>query len=77
MDSLSTLEQEALKLPPLAKIQLADLLYASLEGERDLDWEAKVTAELDSRWEALESGKMGSSEGLGFLDRIEARAVSS
>lgn len=75
-DSLAVLEQEALKLPPLAKMQLADLLYASLETERNLEWEAKVSAELDSRWEAFKSGTMGSSEGLGFLDRIEARITS-
>jgi len=73
MDAL-TLEQEALKLPPLARIQLAELLYASLEAERDQEWEAKVSKELESRWEAYQKGELGSSEGFGFLERIQSRA---
>ncbi|WP_035615734.1 addiction module protein [Haloferula sp. BvORR071] len=75
MDAL-TLEQEALKLPPLARIQLAELLYASLEAERDQEWEAKVSTELNSRWEAYQKGELGSSQGFEFLDRIESRAPS-
>jgi putative addiction module component (TIGR02574 family) len=76
MDAL-TLEKEALKLPPLARVQLAELLYASLEAERNREWEAKVSQELDSRWQAYTSGTIGSSEGLGFLDRIEAKFATS
>ena len=33
-----TLEQEALKLTPLSRIRLADLLYTSLEVEADREW---------------------------------------
>jgi hypothetical protein len=71
MDAL-TLEQEALKLTPLSRIRLADLLYTSLEVEADREWNRKAIAECESRYEAYKNGEMGSSEGLGFLDRIES-----
>jgi len=73
MDSI-TLEQEALKLAPLARIQLAELLYASLEAEADQEWENKASAEVDSRWEAYQRGELGSSEGFGFLERLLSTA---
>ncbi|WP_338286155.1 addiction module protein [Luteolibacter sp. LG18] len=71
---LQVLEEEALKLPPLEKIQLAELLYASLEPERDRLWAEKVSGELDSRWTAYQSGEMKTTEGFEFLSRIEARS---
>ena len=73
MDAL-TLEQEALKLPPLARIRLADLLYTSLEVEADQEWKRKAVEECESRWEAYQQGEMGSSIGTGFLDRIESKS---
>ena len=72
MDAL-TLEQEALKLTPLSRIRLADLLYTSLEVEADREWNHTAIAECESRYEAYKSGEMGSSEGLGFLDRLESK----
>ncbi len=66
------LEQEALKLSTLSRIRLADLLYTSLEVEADRDWNRQAIAECESRYEAYKNGEMGSSEGLGFLDRIES-----
>ena len=74
MDAL-ILEQEALKLSPLSRIRLADLLYTSLEVEADREWNQKAIAECESRYEAYKNGEMGSSEGLGFLDRIESRTT--
>jgi hypothetical protein len=68
MDAL-TLEQEALKLTPLSRIRLADLFYISLEVEADREWNRKAIEECKSRHEAFKNGEMGSSEGLGFLDR--------
>lgn len=56
----------------LFRIRLADLLYTSLEVEVDREWNRKAVAECESRYEAYKNGEMGSSEGLGFLDRIEA-----
>lgn len=75
MDAL-TLEQEALKLTPLSRIRLADLLYTSLEVEADREWNRKAIAECESRYEAYKNGEMGSSEGLGFLDRIESKSFA-
>jgi hypothetical protein len=69
MDAL-TLEQEALKLSPLARIRLADLLYTTVEVAADLEWKRKC----ESRWEAYKRGKIGSSIGTGFLDRIESKS---
>jgi hypothetical protein len=68
-----TLEQEALKLTPLERIRLADLLYSSLEVEADREWNRKAIAECESRYQAYKSGEMGSTLGLGFLDRIESK----
>jgi hypothetical protein len=72
MDTL-TLEREALRLPPLARIRLADLLYSSLEVEGERAWGRKAAEECDSRWGAYQRGEMGSTLGTGFLDRIEAK----
>jgi putative addiction module component (TIGR02574 family) len=72
MDVLS-LQQEALKLTPLERIRLADLLYSSIEAEADREWTRKAIAECESRYQAYKNGEMGSSEGLGFLDRIESK----
>lgn len=75
MDAL-TIEQEALKLSPLSRIRLADLLYTSLEVEADREWNRKAIDECVSRYEAYKNGEMGSSAGLDFLDRIESIAPS-
>ncbi len=62
MDAL-TLEQGALKLTPLSRIRLAELLYTSLEVEADREWNRKAIAECESRYEAYKNEEMGSSEG--------------
>jgi len=74
MDPL-LLEQEALKLAPLARIQLADLLYASLEEAADRDWERKVVAECESRYGAYQRGEMGAQDAFEALDRLRAKYV--
>ena len=66
----------ALKLTPLSRIRLADLLYTSLEVEADREWNRKAIAECESRYEAYKNGEMGSSEGLDFLDRIESKSFA-
>ncbi|MCW1921337.1 addiction module protein [Luteolibacter arcticus] len=72
MDAL-ILEQEALKLPPLARLRLADLLYSSLEVAADEEWKRKAAEECESRWEAYKRGDIGSTVWTDFLDRIEAK----
>lgn len=74
MDAL-TLEQEALKLSPLAKIQLAELLYTSLEVEADREWNRKAIAECESRYEAYQEGKMGSADAFEMLERLRAKSA--
>ena len=73
MDAL-TLEQEALKLSPLARIRLADLLYTSLEGEAEQKWNREAAVECEFRWEAYQRREMGSTLGTGFLNRIESKS---
>jgi hypothetical protein len=72
MDAL-TIEQEALKLPPLARIRLADLLYASLEVEAHQEWKRKAAAECESRWEAYKRGEMGSVDAVETIKALQAR----
>ena len=72
MDAL-TLEQEALKLTPLGRIRLADLLYASLEVEADREWNRKAVAECESRYEAYKRGEMGSTDAFEAIEKIRAR----
>lgn len=69
MDAL-TLEQEVLKLTPLARILLADLLYTSLEVEADCEWNHKAIAECESRYEAYKNGEMGSVDALKAIDAL-------
>lgn len=71
MDAL-TLEQEALKLTPMARVHLANLLYESLEVEADREWERKVVTECKSRYEAYKRGEMQS---VNAFDAIEALRV--
>ena len=56
MDAL-TLEQEALKLTPLARARLADRLQASLEDETSAKWDKAALAVARSRCEALDRGE--------------------
>ena len=72
MDAL-ILEQEALKLPPLARIRLADLLYTSLEVEADQEWKRKAQDECDSRWEAYKRGEIGSVDAVEAIKTLQAR----
>ena len=72
MDAL-ILEQEALKLPPLARIRLADLLYTSLEVEADQEWKRKAGEECDSRWEAYKRGEIGSVDAVEAIKALQAR----
>lgn len=72
MDAL-TLEQEALKLTPLARIRLADLLYTSLEVDADRGWNHKAIAECESRYEAYKNGEMGSVDALEAIDALRTR----
>lgn len=74
MDAL-TLEQEAMKLSPLSRIRLADLLYASLEVETDREWNRKAIGECESRYEAYKSGEMGSVDALDALVTLRAKFV--
>ena len=74
MDAL-TLEQEALKLTPLSRIRLADLLYTSLEVEADREWNRKVIAECESRYEAYTSGEMGSVDALDAIEALRTKFV--
>ncbi len=52
-----TLEQEALKLPLLERIQLADSLYASLETEAEREWNRQAVEVCKARCEAYERGE--------------------
>ncbi|MCW1885926.1 addiction module protein [Luteolibacter flavescens] len=72
MDAL-TLEEEALKLPPLARIRLADLLYTSLEVEADRDWKRKAQDECDSRWEAYKRGEIAAVDAAEAIKTLQAR----
>ena len=72
MDAL-ILEQEALKLPPLARIQLAELLYTSLEVEADREWNRKAVAECESRYEAYKKGEMGSVDAFEAIDKLREK----
>ena len=74
MDAL-TLEQEALKLTPLSRIRLADLLYTSLEVEADREWNRKAIAECESRYEAYKNGEMGSSDALAAIETLRTKFV--
>ncbi len=65
MDAL-TLEQEALKLTPLSRIRLANLLYTSLEVEADREWDRKAIAECESRYQAYKNGCCAISKGSAF-----------
>jgi hypothetical protein len=53
-----TLEQEALKLSPLGRVRLADLLYASLETDAKKAWNRLALTECDARFEAYKNGEM-------------------
>ena len=72
MDTL-TLEQEALKLPPLARIRLADLLYTSLEVEAEQEWNRKAAAECESRWEAYQRGEIAAVDAVEAIRDLQAR----
>ena len=74
MDAL-TLEQEALKLTPLSRIRLADLLYTSLEVEADREWNRKAIAECESRYEAYQNGEMGSVDALEAIAALRTKFV--
>jgi hypothetical protein len=74
MDVL-TLEQEALKLTPLARVQLANLLYESLEVEADREWERKAIVECESRYEAYKRGEMGSADAFEAIEKLRAKYV--
>ncbi len=74
MDAL-ILEQEALKLSPLSRIRLADLLYTSLEVETDREWNHKAIAECESRYEAYKNGEMGSVGALEAIEILRAKYV--
>lgn len=56
MDAL-TLEQEALKLTPLARIKLADMLHRSVEDEASAKWDAAALEVAKARCEALDRGE--------------------
>ena len=58
MDAI-TLEQEALKLSPLSRIRLADLLYTSLEVEADRDWNARPLTNANPVTKPTRAGKWG------------------
>jgi putative addiction module component (TIGR02574 family) len=49
--------EQALKLPPQARLALADELLDSVEGPEDPEWTAAWTAELARRVKQLESGQ--------------------
>lgn len=72
MDAL-TLEQEALKLTPLSRIRLADLLYTSLEVDADREWNRKAIDECGSRYEAYKKGEMGSVDALDAIESLRAK----
>lgn len=74
MDTL-TLEQEALKLSPLSRIRLAELLYTSLEVEADREWNGKAIAECESRYEAYKNGEMGSVDALDAIEALRTKFV--
>lgn len=74
MDAL-ILEQEALKLSPLSRIRLADLLYTSLEVEADREWSHKAVAECESRYEAYKHGEMGSVDALAAIQALRTKFV--
>lgn len=48
---------QALKLPPQARLALADELLDSVEGREDPGWTAAWAAELERRAKQLESGE--------------------
>jgi hypothetical protein len=70
-----TLEQEALKLTPLERIRLADLLYTSLEVEADPEWTRKAIAECESRYQAYKNGEMGSVDALEAIAALQSKYV--
>jgi hypothetical protein len=74
MDAL-ILEQEALKLSPLSRIRLADLLYTSLEVEADREWNHKAIAESESRYAAYKNGEMGSVDALAAIEVLRNKFV--
>lgn len=74
LDAL-TLEEEALKLTPLSRIRLADLLYTSLEVEADRERNRKAIAECESRYEAHKNGEMGSVDALEAIETLRTKFV--
>ena len=56
IDTTDLLEQ-ALKLPPQARLALADELLDSVEGPEDPEWTAAWAAELERRVKQLENGE--------------------
>lgn len=54
----STLEEEALKLPPAERIQLADLLIASVETESIQERLDHYGREADDRIDAYDRGEI-------------------
>ena len=74
MDAL-TLEQEALKLSPLSRIRLADLLYTSVEVDADREWNRKAIDECESRYEAYKNGEMGSVDALEAIAGLRTKFV--
>ena len=69
------LEQEALKLSPLSRIRLADLLYTSLEVDADREWNHKAVAECESRYGACKNGEMGSVDALAAIEALRTEFV--
>ena len=75
MDAL-TLEQEALKLTPLARLQLAELLRASVEVEADREWNRKAVQEYEARYAAYERGEMRSVDAFEAIESIRSRLAT-
>ncbi len=55
---LTQLFREAMKLEDNDRATLAGLLIESLEGPEDPDVESAWTAEVERRWQEIESGKV-------------------
>ena len=69
----SELVEQAMALPPAARLALADRLIESVEGSRDTEWEIAWAAELARRVKEYEAGEVEAIPALEALARIRAR----
>jgi putative addiction module component (TIGR02574 family) len=67
------LVEQAMALPPAARLALADRLIDSVEEPRDLEWELAWAAELTRRVKEYEAGEVKAISASEALARIRAR----